>query len=67
MAQTAEERKIKRLESEVKRLKAQVDGLMSDLRLSQSKIYSEREWRRNFQRLLKDVVQEDTVEEYREW
>lgn len=67
MAQTAEERKIKRLESEVKRLKTVIEGLQTDLRLSESTIYCEREWRRNFQRLLKDVVQEDDVRPLEKW
>ena len=67
MAQTAEQRKIKRLESEVQRLKAEIDDLKKVSAWRQSQLYNEREWRRNFQRLLKDVVQEDDVKDLEIW
>lgn len=64
MAQTAEERKIKRLEAQVKSLKEKVSELEKIVRWKDGEIHGERKWRRNFQQLLKDVVLEDTVEEY---
>ena len=67
MAQSAEERKIKRLEAQVKRLKVQIEEQDKMLRWKESALYSEREWRRNFQKLLKEVVLDDTVDEIREF
>ncbi len=67
MAQTAEERKIKRLEAEVKRLKEKVAEQDKLLHWKESELYSEREWRRNFQKLLKEAVLEDTVTEHKEF
>jgi hypothetical protein len=67
MAQSAEERKIKRLEAQVKRLKVQIEEQDKMLRWKESALYGEREWRRNFQKLLKEVVLDDTVEEIREF
>jgi hypothetical protein len=67
MAQTAEERKIKRLEAEVKRLKEKVAEQDKLLHWKESALYSEREWRRNFQKLLKEAVLEDTVTEHKEF
>ncbi len=65
MAMSAEERKIKRLESEVKRLKEKVVEQDKIIRWKESAIHSEREWRRTFQKLVKEMVLEDTVEEHR--
>lgn len=67
MAQSAEERKIKRLEAQVKRLKIQIEEQDKMLRRKESALYGEREWRRNFQKLLKEVVLDDTVDEIREF
>jgi len=64
MAQTAEERKIKRLETQIKSLKEKVEQLEEALHWKETTIYSERKWRRDFQQLLKDVVMDDIVEEY---
>jgi hypothetical protein len=63
MAQSAEERKIKRLEAQVKRLKVQIEEQDKMLRWKESALYGEREWRRSFQKLLKEVVLDDTVDE----
>lgn len=67
MAQSAEERKIKRLEAEVKRLKEKAKEQDELLRRKDSELYSERTWRRNFQSLLKEVVTEDTVQDREYW
>ena len=67
MAQSAEERKIKRLEAQVKRLKIQIEEKDKLLRWKESALYGEREWRRSFQKLLKEVVLDDTVDEIREF
>ena len=67
MAITAEERKIKRLEAEVKRLKEKVQEQEKIIRWKESTIYNEREWRRTFQKLVKEMVLEDTVEEHKEY
>ena len=67
MAMTAEERKIKRLEAEVKRLKEKVQEQEKIIRWKESTIYNEREWRRTFQKLVKEMVLEDTVEEHKEY
>lgn len=67
MAQTTEERKIKRLETEIKKLKDKIEHLEKIDSRRRTQLYNEREWRRNFQSLLKDVVQEDYVEELETW
>ena len=67
MAVTAEERKIKRLEAEVKRLKDKIAEQEKIIRWKESTIYNEREWRRTFQKLVKEMVLEDTIEEHREY
>lgn len=67
MAQSAAERKIKRLESEVKRLKEKIKEQDELLRGKDSELHSERTWRRNFQSLLKEVVMEDTVQDRGYW
>jgi predicted RNase H-like nuclease (RuvC/YqgF family) len=64
MAQTAEQRKISRLESEVKRLKAERDTLKSNLREQDRALMYERNWRMDFQRLMKAAAQEDTLNDY---
>ena len=65
MAQTAEERKIKRLEAQVKTLKEKIAEQEKIIRWKEGQISSEREWRRTFQKLVKEMVLEDTVEEHR--
>lgn len=67
MAQTAEERKIKRLETEIRNLKNKIEHLEKIDSWRRTQLYNEREWRRNFQSLLKDVIQEDNVEELETW
>lgn len=61
MAQTAEERKIRRLEKRVKDLKAELDQMKSVLLRKDYEINFEREWRRDFQRLIKDAALENDV------
>lgn len=67
MSQTTEERKIKRLEAEVKRLNIQIDNLKKTNQRYQTMLHSERRWRQDFQSLLKDVVHEDDVGELNIW
>ena len=65
MAQTAEQRKIKRLEKQVADLKNEVNDLQTKLRKQEREVMVERQWRMDFQRLMKDVVHSDTVDD--EW
>ena len=65
MAQTAEQRKIKRLEKQVADLKNEVNDLQTKLRKQEREVMIERQWRMDFQRLMKDVVHSDTVDD--EW
>ena len=65
MAQTAEQRKIKRLEKQVADLKNEVNDLQTKLRKQEREVTIERQWRMDFQRLMKDVVHSDTVDD--EW
>lgn len=62
-AQTPQERKIKRLETEVKKLKEERDDLKLQLRKRDSYLHNERDWRMRFQALVKEVVQEDNLKE----
>ena len=64
MAQTAEEKKIAKLEKELARYKEHVKSLEEELRNLQFSVASERSWRMDFQRLMKAAVQEDNLTEY---
>lgn len=44
MTQTAEDRKISRLEAKVKTLKAKIEDLESIARWNETRLYNEREW-----------------------
>ena len=65
MAMTAEQRKIKRLEKQVADLKVVVKELEESERKKDREIMFERQWRIDFQRLMKEAVQSDTVDD--EW
>ena len=64
MAQTAEERKIKRLENELAKYKGFVKDLQEEKRVLEYRIDAERQWRMDFQKLMKAAVQEDTLTNY---
>ena len=64
MAQTAEERKIKRLENELAKYKGFVKDLQEEKRVLEYRIEAERRWRMDFQKLMKAAVQEDTLTDY---
>ena len=64
MAQTPEERKIKRLEKQVADLKNEVSNYKLTIRNMERSLAAEREWRQQFQRLIKGVVQEDNLDDY---
>ena len=64
MAQTAEERKIKRLENELAKYKGFVKDLQEEKRVLEYRIDAERRWRMDFQKLMKAAVQEDTLTNY---
>lgn len=64
MAQTAEERKIKRLENELAKYKGFVKDLQEEKRVLEYRIEAERRWRMDFQKLMKATVQEDTLTDY---
>lgn len=63
MAQTAEQRKIKRLEKQVADFKKTVEDLKMKIRQQDYEIVSERQWRQDFQRLMKDVVYADKLDD----
>ena len=63
MAQTADQRKIKRLEKQVADFKKTVEDLKMKIRQQDYKIVSERQWRQDFQRLMKDVVHADKLDD----
>ena len=65
MAMTAEQRKIKRLEKAVADLKDEVTEYKQKLHKQEREVMVERQWRMDFQRLMKDVVHADTVDD--EW
>lgn len=67
MAQTAEERKIKRLEKEVETLREKIKELEKTISWREGQLFNEREWKRDLQRLMKDVVQEDTLDSYQRY
>ena len=61
---TAEERKIARLEKQVQTLKTEVERLNRVVEHRESSLGYERQWRQDFQRLMKAAALEDTVEDY---
>ena len=61
---TAEERKIARLEKQVQTLKTEVERLNRVVEHRESTIVYERQWRQDFQRLMKAAALEDTLENY---
>ena len=63
MAMTAEQRKIKRLEKQVADFKKTVEDLKMKIRQQDYELVSERQWRQDFQRLMKDVVHEDKLDD----
>lgn len=63
MAQTADQRKIKRLEKQVADFKKTVEDLKMKIRQQDYELVSERQWRQDFQRLMKDVVHEDKLDD----
>jgi hypothetical protein len=58
---TPEEKKIKRLEKQIKDLKSTVEHLREQERTHKDWLAAERRWRKAFQSLLKDAVQEDCL------
>ena len=60
---TAEQRKIKRLEKSVADYKEEVSELKEVIRKQNRELVCERQWRQDFQRLMKTVVQEDTLDD----
>lgn len=61
---TPEERKIKRLESEVKNLKQDLAQANYQVECHVRWLESEREWRRMFQRLVKAAALDDNLDSY---
>jgi cell division protein FtsB len=64
MAQTAEEKKIAKLEKELARYKKANEDLTEEIRNLQFNVASERSWRMDFQRLMKAAAQEDNLKDY---
>lgn len=64
MAQTAEEKKIAKLEKELARYKKSNEDLMEEIKNLQFNVASERSWRMDFQRLMKAAAQEDNLKDY---
>ncbi len=64
IAKSPEEKKIVRLERELAKYKDQIKDLEQEKRLLENSVIAEREWRRDFQRLLKAAAQEDNLTEY---
>lgn len=60
---TADQRKIKRLEKQVADFKKTVEDLKMKIRQQDYEIVSERQWRQDFQRLMKDVVHADKLDD----
>jgi regulator of replication initiation timing len=58
---TPEEKKIKRLEKQVKDLKASLEYFTEENRKHKDWLTAERRWRKTFQSLMKDAVQEDCL------
>lgn len=67
MTQTVEDRKVKRLENEVKTLKEKIKELEKIVSWREGQLFNEREWKRDLQRLMKDVVHEDTLDSYQRY
>lgn len=67
MTQTAEDRKVKRLEREVKSLKEKVKELEKIVSWREGQLFDERNWKRELQRLMKDVVHEDTLDSFQRY
>jgi predicted nucleic acid-binding Zn-ribbon protein len=63
VAMTADQRKIKRLEKQVADFKKTVEDLKMKIRQQDYEIVSERQWRQDFQRLMKDVVHADKLDD----
>ena len=63
MAQTADQRKIKRLEKQVADFKKTIEDLKMKIRQQDYEIVNERQWRQDFQRLMKDVVHADKLDD----
>ena len=61
---TAEERKIARLEKQVQTLKTEVERLNQAVKNRESSLGYERQWRQDFQRLMKAAALEDSLEDY---
>lgn len=64
---TKEEAKIKRLEKQVKDLKLSYNELADTLKKANSELFMERQWRMDFQKLMKDVVQTDNLDDREYW
>ena len=64
MAMTAEQRKIKRLEKQVADFKQEVTDLKERLRRQDNQLMYERQWRQDFQKLVKEAVQDNTLPDY---
>jgi prefoldin subunit 5 len=64
MSQTPEERKIKRLEKSISGYKKQIETLNSTIKKLDMSLEAERNWRIEFQKLMKAVVLDDKLEEY---
>ena len=63
----------KKYEAKIKRLQRKIDDLKDDLLVANAEIHKqkqilhyEQEWRRSFQKLMKDVVYTDALEDYNE-
>ena len=61
---TAEERKIARLEKQVQDLKEENQRLELQCNRLNFNVQAERQWRMDFQRLMKSASQEDNLQEY---
>jgi len=64
MAQTAEEKKIAKLEKELEKYKKWNEYLKKEVQVLEFNVASERSWRMDFQRLMKSAVQEDNLTDY---
>ena len=61
---TTEEKKIARLEKQVRDLKEENCRLREDAVRSENSAYYERQWRMDFQRLMKAASLEDSLQDY---
>ena len=64
MTMTAEQKKIKRLEKQVKDLKEELDLLMTKHQQLDRSLYHERQWRMDLKRLMTAVDHEEPLTEY---